>query len=198
MAPTQLGLDSLKLASSLTILPVEWRSRGLRSSSLSSRSINRPPERGFFGKLFLVVGSLVIFESLFSTINSLWNLIHRRHVINTALAQLELDKKHWDHHSNEWAYKNQIARGRMKVTVALLNPQVFVKEFISKEKEGSEVRKRMTALLKRVNPEYYEKVQEQLGDIGTLRDVDFLAEEEAIEDVDTYLFGPEKAAKEPV
>lgn len=170
-------------------------SQGLRSRSSYSWSIKPRPERGFFGKLFLVIRSLVLFEILFSTITSVWNLVHSKHVTNTVRAQLGLDKIYWDHHSNEWAQKNNVARLRMKAAVAFLEPELFTQEFILTEKEGTHERNRMIVVLKQFNPKYYDKVRDRLGDVDVLNDFDILSEKEDIEDVDIYLFGPKKSGE---
>ena len=106
------------MTSSSSVHSFTQRSQSLRSEGLLSRSINNsisPPERGFFGKLFLLLGSLTIFETLLSTITSVWTVVYRRHIINTALAQAELNRECWEYHANEWGYKNKIARLRMKL-----------------------------------------------------------------------------------
>ena len=171
------------------------QSQGLRSGRLFSRTISNsisPPERGFFGKLFVVLRSFRIIKTVLATITSAWKIAHKQHIINTARAQLERNKEYWDYHANEWEYKNKVARLRMKATVAIINPPLFTKNFILTEKEGSNDWKRMAALLKHFNPRYFEKIQEKLGDVGELADIDIIIGEETMEDIDTYLFGPDK------
>ena len=80
----------------------------------------------------------------------------------------------------------------MKATVAMINPPLFTKTFILTETEGSDEWKRMATLLKRFNPRYFEKIREKLGYVGGLADIDIVIREETIEDIDTYLFGPDK------
>ena len=197
MAPLQLNHTLSNLTSFLTIPAGSSRSQGLRSAAiLLSQPIRAPPEGRFFGKLFVAPSTLTLFESLFSIITSVGNFVLRHHVTNTARAQLDLDRQHWDYHSKKWAVKNQLARLRMKAIVALFDPELFVKEFILPKQVGSNERNRMISLLKRINPEYYEKVRRQLGEVDdNLRDIEIVAGEEKDEDIDTYLFGPEKVTK---
>jgi hypothetical protein len=197
MAPLQLNYTLSNLTSFLAIPAVSSRSQSLRSAAiLFARPIHAPPERRFFSKLFVALRSLTVFEPLFSTITSIWNLVHRHHITNTARAQSDLDRQYWDYHSNKWAVKNQLARLRMKAVVAFLDPELFVKEFILPKQVGSNERNRMISLLKRFNPEYYEKVRGQLGEVDdNLRDIEILVGEEKFEGIDTYLFRPEKVTK---
>lgn len=170
------------------------RSQSLRYGHLFSQSINNsisPPERSFLGKVFVALGSLTILKTLLATITFIWTIAHRRHVINTARAQVELNRKYWEYHVNEWEYKNKVARLRMKATVAMINPPLFTKKFIFTEREGSTQWKRMAAMLKHFSPGYFEKIRDKLGDVGALADIDILAGEETAQDVDTYMFGPD-------
>jgi hypothetical protein len=183
------------MTSSSSVHSFTRRSQSLRSGFLLSRSINNsisPPERGFFGKLFLLLGSLTIFETPLATITSVLAIAFRQHIINTARVQVELNREYWEYHANEWEYKNKIARLRMKATVAIINPPLFTKSFIFTEKEGSPQWKRMTAVLKRFSPRYFEKIRDKLGDVGDLTDIDMFAGEDTIQDIDTYLFGPDE------
>ena len=171
------------------------RSQSLRSERLLSRSIKNsisPPKRGFFGRLFLLLGSLTTFNTLLATITSVWTIAYRQHIINTARAQVELNKEYWEYHANEWEYKNKVARLRMKATVAMINPPLFTKNFIFTEKEGSARWKRMAAVLNYFSPRYFEKIRDKLGDVDDLTDIDIFAGEETIQDIDTYLFGPDE------
>jgi hypothetical protein len=168
------------------------QSQSLRYGHLFSRSTDNSIsalERGFFGKLLVALGS---FKTLLSAVTSVWAIVQRHHILNTARAQLELNREYWKYHANEWGYKNRVAQLRMKATVAMINPPLFTKKFIFTEREGSVQWKRMAAVLKHFSPRYFEKIRDKLGDVGALTDIDIFSGEESLQDIDTYLFGSDE------
>jgi hypothetical protein len=141
------------------------------SHSLVSRAIDPgglylpdAPSRGFFGSLFQAISSMAVIGSLLNGITIFWSMVHRQHNRNTLHAQNKINLEHWKYHSDEWDYKNELARLRVMIMVAIANPRVFANRFVFEEEQGSELRKVMAGMLKRFNPEYYEKHRDELGD----------------------------------
>ena len=50
----------------------------------------------------------------------------------------------------------------------------------------------MVVVLKRFSPRYFEEIRDKLGKVGDLTDIDMFAGEDTIQDIDTYLFGPDE------
>jgi hypothetical protein len=136
--------------------------------------LDDPPRRGFFGTLFEAISSIAILGTLFNGITIFWNILHRQHVRNTRRAQQDIDHEYLVYHSNEWLYKNQIARLRVMIMIAIGNPRLFVKRFVFEEEEGSEQRKRMAGMLKRFNQKYYDKHCDEVGEAETWNDSDII------------------------
>jgi hypothetical protein len=185
-AMAALRLTSLTLAQNPTAsaLPLAQSLKSYRLRRLVSRSnqmvdpaglyLVDPPRRGFFGTLFEVISSVVILGTLFNGITIFWNIVHRQHIRNTLRAQRDIDYEHLVYNSKEWLYKNQIARLRVMIMIAIVNPRLFVKRFVFEEKERSEERKRMAGMLKRFNPKYYDKHCDELGEAATWNESDFI------------------------
>lgn len=133
-----------------------------------------PPRRGFFGTLFEAISSITILGTLFKGITIFWNILHRQHVRNTLRAQQDIDHEHLVYHSSEWLYKNQIARLRVMIMIAIGNPRLFVKRFVFEEEVGSKQRKRMAGMLKRFNPKYYDKHCDEVGEAETWNESDII------------------------
>jgi hypothetical protein len=153
LPPSVLSLGSNSLASPHS-LP-SW-------SDLSRHDIpvlNDPPNRGFFGTLFLALSSIVVVGSTLSTITSVWKWIHHQHQKNTAQAQHEVDFEHIQYHNEEWKHKQRIASFQACAVLAHDNPIAFI-QLLVVENPSRVDRAAMAGLLKRVNPEFYEKIQE--------------------------------------
>jgi hypothetical protein len=75
--------------------------------------------------------------------------------------------------------------------VARRYPEIFTEAFILDTTLEFEDRRRMVALLKLVNPSYFQRVQNQFSDFTDLDDVGgFIDGERETVDMDEYLYGP--------
>lgn len=139
-------------------------SYSLRARSVTSPSPLSPPKLGFFGTLFRALSVLAALSSTLNIISQVWGWIHARHERNTAIAQAEVDKEFQAYHDEEWAYKEQRANARMMILLAKEKPLLFYRGYVRGRPMGSEERNRMVGILKMLNPEYYERNQNALGE----------------------------------
>ena len=164
LPPSVLSLGSNSVAST----------HSLPSWSVPSRHdipvLNDPPNRGFFGTLFLALSSIVVVRSTLSTITSVWKWIHHQHQKNTAQAQHEVDSEHIQYHNEEWENKHRVADFQAFALLAHDNPIAYI-QLLVVENPNHVDRAAMAGLFKRVNPEFYEKIQEHMVETMDWEDV---------------------------
>jgi len=97
--------------------------------------------------------------------------VHPVHLKNTALAQYEIDKDFIEYHNAKWEDKAHQAEGRMMRILAQKKPYFFARGYIIDKDAGSKERKVMSGVLKALNPEYWERNKDILGEALEWKDV---------------------------
>lgn len=86
-------------------------------------------------------------------------------MVNTALAQQQVDKEYWEESEAQMDKKNRIAWKRAKRLIATEKPLLFFKVWVESNPLGSVQRNKELKFLRKFSPEFYEFYCARSGEV---------------------------------